>query len=325
MRLHLCAIWSLSSLCVFLPIVHLQLFSQGTDPLQVQPHLVRCFDGIASLRFEEMESRSPSRRSGKRRSSRGREIPSRLSGQSSPVSTEDKRRRSWGQVVRRYSEDGGGGGGGGGGGDSPTHEEGKLSFGQASLALMFSATMRKDKEARPLEVVSMLAGSGEEVRLVSPVSPHMYAYRLEQWMLQLEAVMKLTVKDQLFKCIRDDRRAALVEWIKVGCVCRHKCERMCVLMTVRVDVCVCVCVAQVYLVRKGPCICYPFPFPLPSFLRPGPPCVSSPPSKCCGRRMWRRHWCRAGVAPPRCPTPPPRRPPPHPQATSTASAPAPFV
>lgn len=205
-------------------ILILQLFSQGSDPLQVQPHLIRCFDGITALHFEYssgVKSRSRSRRA---KSSTGSALWARLSGPGE-ADVKEKRREGWKQSLQQ-SFDGTRAKSPHPPGDDTISNIRKLSamgservqsLTKTAMSLMLAASLKKSKEepSARLEVLSVVSGSGECVPLVTRVIPELVGNALEKWMAQLEASMQSTVRILALDCVADDRRRDLVDWVKV--------------------------------------------------------------------------------------------------------------
>jgi hypothetical protein len=209
-----------------------QLFSQGTNPLQVQPHLIRCFDGISWLRFEEAEVGKSGK--ARKRETKAARLWSRLKGEGELTSSalKERRRRGWKATLQRDNSIPEGL-------ITPTaplqeHASGfsniaKIAglartendpFSQASLTLMLTSSLRRDREGKPfrLEVSAMGSGSGELVALYKPVVPQEFGFAVERWMCELEAVMKESIRRALVGCLNDHltRESDLNQWLQVN-------------------------------------------------------------------------------------------------------------
>jgi hypothetical protein len=211
--------------------VTFQLFSQGTNPLQVQPHLIRCFDGVSWLRFDEVEVGKPGKSS--KRETKAARMWSRLKGEStiSASALKERRRTGWKATLQRDNSIPEGL-------ISPTaplreHASGFSNvskfaglaraeddpFAQASLTLMLASSLRRDREGKPLRLVVTAVGSGagELVPLHKPVVPEEHGFAVEKWMGELERVMKESVRRSLVGCLNDGatRESDLHQWIQV--------------------------------------------------------------------------------------------------------------
>jgi hypothetical protein len=209
-----------------------QLLSHATDPLRIQPHLIRCFEGVHRLRFKDANSGSPVRR----RSS-GRQLWSRLSGRDTVVEgdddTTDAKAQQWKQSMVRASL---------GSVNNPSEPGAapvkvgagallrRITMGGAlgtvrkrtSIATVANAMVLRrgrleagEPKATPadLRIVALRSEVGEEVVLLREVDPKHRS--VEAWMGDLEVAMKDTVQSDIVRCLGDFDPAERTLWVEV--------------------------------------------------------------------------------------------------------------
>ncbi len=210
-----------------------QLLSHATNPLHVQPHLVRCFEGVHRLKFKD-----PATGTAIRRRSSGRQLWSRLSGNDTvadgEVESVDGRASMWKQSLVRASL-----------GSVATPDVARPvapamilgavastmagSTGRRSLSTVVTAAqaaLRRNRGvsllggapgAAPgpadLRIVAMSSDAGEEVALVRDVNPRQRS--VEAWMGDLETAMRDTVQAGTLRCLLDFDPAGRTEWVEV--------------------------------------------------------------------------------------------------------------